>query len=60
MEYCYYVWVDASNCHLDMLNKIQKRYCRTGDPLGLRGASLESLAQCRIVDNLICSYYSEI
>ena len=41
-EYCCYVWVGASNCYLELLDKLQKRICKTGGPS--LAASLEPLA----------------
>ena len=32
MEYWFHVWVGASICHLDMLDKFQKWLCKTVDP----------------------------
>ena len=28
-EYCYHVWVGAPSCFLELLDKLQKRICRT-------------------------------
>ena len=42
MEYCCHVWADAPSCYLDLLDKLQKRICRTVIPS--RAASLELLA----------------
>ena len=42
MEYCCHVWAGAPSCHLELLDKLQKRICRTVGPL--LAASLESLA----------------
>ena len=41
MEYCCHVWTGASSCYLELLDKLQRRICRTGPPLA---ASLEPLA----------------
>ena len=42
MEYCCHVWAGAPSCYLDLLDKLQKRICRT---VGLSlAASLEPLA----------------
>ena len=40
-EYCCYVWVGASNCYLELLDKLQKRICKTVGPS--LAASLEPL-----------------
>ena len=41
MEYCCHVWAGAPSCYLELLDKLQKRICRTvGHSLA---ASLESL-----------------
>ena len=43
LEYCCHVWAGAPSCYLDLLDKLQKRICRTvGRSLT---ASLEPLAQ---------------
>ena len=42
MEYCCHVWAGAPSCYLELLNKLQKRICRT---IGLSlAASLGPLA----------------
>ena len=41
MEYCCQVWAGAPSCYLELLDKLQKRICRTVDPLL---SSLEHLA----------------
>ena len=33
MEYCCHVWAGASSCYLELLDKLQKRICRTLLPL---------------------------
>ena len=45
MEYCRRVWAGAPSCHLELLDKLQKRICRTVGPS--LAAALETLAQCR-------------
>ena len=45
MEYCYHVWAGAPSCYLELLNKLQKRICRTVGPS--LAASLEPLVHCR-------------
>ena len=42
MEYCYHVWAGAPICYLELLDKLQKRICRTVGPS--LAASLEPLA----------------
>ena len=57
MEYCCHVWVGAPGCYLELLDKLQKRICRTVDPS--LAASLKSLAHCRKVAilSLFYKYY---
>ena len=43
MEYCCHVWAGAPSCYLELLDKLQKRICRTVGPS--RAASLEPLAK---------------
>ena len=47
MEYCCHVWADAPSCYLELLDKLQKRICRTVGPS--LAASLEPLVYCRNV-----------
>ena len=49
MEYCCHVWAGAPSCYLELLDKLQKRICRTV-------ASLESLAHRRNVASLSLFY----
>ena len=42
MEYCCHVWAGAPGCYLELLDKLQKRTCRTVGPS--LAASLERLA----------------
>ena len=42
MEYCCHVWAGAPSCYLELLDKLQKRICRTVGPS--LTASLEPLA----------------
>ena len=52
--YCCHVWAGAPCCYLDLLDKLQKRICRTvGPPLAV---SLEPVARCRNVANLSLFY----
>ena len=57
MEYCYHVWAGAPSCYLELLDKLQKRICRTVGPS--LTASLEPLAHRRNVASLslFYSYY---
>ena len=32
MEYCCHVWAGAPNCYFELLEKLQKRVCRTVGP----------------------------
>ena len=50
MEYCCHVWAGARSCYLELLDKLQKRICRTVGPS--LAASLESLAHRRNVASL--------
>ena len=56
MEYCCQVWAGAPSCYLELLDKLQKRICRTVGPS--LGASLEPLAHRRNVASLslLCRY----
>ena len=45
MEYCCHVWAGAPSCYLELLDKLQKRICRTVGPS--LAVSLEPLAHCR-------------
>ena len=54
MEYCCHVWAGAPSCHLELLDKLQKRICRA---VGLSlAASLEPLAYRRNVASLSLFY----
>ena len=50
MEYCFNVWAGAPRCYLELLDKLQKRTCRTVGPS--LAASLEPLAHRRNVASL--------
>ena len=50
MEYCCHVWAGAPSCYLELLDKLQKRICRTVGPSV--AASLEPLAHRWNVANL--------
>ena len=53
MEYCCHVWAGAPRCYLELLDKLQKRICRTVGPS--LAASLEPLAHRRNVASLSLS-----
>ena len=50
MEYCCHVWAGAPRCYLELLDKLQKRICRTVGPS--LAASIEPLAHCQNVASL--------
>ena len=56
MEYCCHVWAGAPSCYLELLNRLQKRICRTAGPL--LTASIEPLPFHRNVTSLslFCRY----
>ena len=54
MEYCCHVWAGAPSCYLELLDKLQKRICRTIGPS--LAASLEPLAHRRNVASLSLFY----
>ena len=54
MEYCCHVWAGAPSCYLDLLDKLQKRICRTVGPS--LAASLEPWAHRRNVASLTLFY----
>ena len=54
MEYCCHVWAGAPSCYLELLDKLQKRICRTVGPS--LAASLEPMAHCRNVASLSLFY----
>ena len=54
MEYCPQVWVGAPSCYLELLDKLQKRICRTVGPL--LATSLEPLAHRQNVASLSLFY----
>ena len=47
MEYCCHVWACAPSCYLELLDKLQKRICRTVGPS--LASSLEPLTHRRNV-----------
>ena len=54
MEYCYHGWAGAPSCYLELLDKLQKRICRTLGPS--LAVSLEPLAHRRNVASLSLFY----
>ena len=54
MEYCCHVWVGAPSCYLELLDKLQKRICRTVGPSLV--VSLEPLAHRRHIASLSIFY----
>ena len=54
MEYCCDVWAGAPSCYLELLDKVQKRICRTVGPS--LAASLEPLAHRPNVASLSLFY----
>ena len=54
MEYCCHVWAGAPSCYLELLDKLQKRICRTVGPSV--AVSLEPLAHRRNVASLSLFY----
>ena len=54
MEYYCHVWAGAPSCYLELLDKLQKRICRTVGPS--LAASLEPLAHRRNVASLSLFY----
>ena len=54
MEYCCHVWAGVPSCYLELLDKLQKRICRTVGPS--LAASLEPLAHRRHVASLSLFY----
>ena len=54
MEYCCHVWAGAPSCYLELLDKLQKRICRTVGPS--LAASLEPLAHRRNMASLSLFY----
>ena len=54
MEYCCHVWAGAPSCYLELLDKLQKRICKTVGPS--LAASLEPLAHRRNVASVSLFY----
>ena len=54
MEYCCHIWAGAPSCYLELLDKLQKRICRTVGPS--LAASLEPLPHRRSVASLSLFY----
>ena len=55
MVYCCHVWAGAPSCYLELLDKLQKRICRTGGPSA--AASLETHHRNLASLSLFCRYY---
>ena len=57
MEYFCHVWAGAPSCYLELLDKLQKRICRT--VVTSLTASRKPLSHCRNLASLslFCSYY---
>ena len=57
MEYCCQVWAGASSCYLELLDKLEKRMCRTVGPS--LATCLKALAHRRNIAslNLFYRYY---
>ena len=53
IEYCCHIWAGAPSCYLELLEKLQKRICRTVGPFA---ASLEPMTHRRNVASL-CLFY---
>ena len=54
MEYCCHVWDSTPSCYLELLDRLQKRICRTvGASLA---AALEPLAHCGNVASVSLFY----
>ena len=54
MEYCCNVWASIPSCYLELLDKLQKRICRTFGPS--IAISLGPLAHCQNVASLSLFY----
>ena len=54
IEYCSHVWAGATNCYLELLDKLQRQICRTVGPS--LGASFEPLAHRRYMASLSLFY----
>ena len=54
MKYCCHVWAGARSCYLELLDKLQKRICRTACPL--LAFSLEPMAHRQNVTSLSVFY----
>ena len=56
LKYCCHVWAGAPSCYLELLDKLQKRICRTVGPSLI--ASLEPLAHHQNLASVSLSYRS--
>ena len=54
MEYCCHILAGAPSCYLELLDKLEKRICRTVGPT--LATSLEPLAHCQNVASLSLFY----
>ena len=54
MEYCCHIWAGAPSCYLELLDKLQKRICKTVGPS--LATALEPLAHHQNVANLSLFY----
>ena len=54
MEYCCHIWAGVASCCLELLDKLQKRICKTVGPSLV--ASLQPLAHCGNVASLSLFY----
>ena len=54
MEYCCHIWAVAPSCYLELLEKLQKRICRTVSPS--LAAFLEPLIHCQNAVSLSLFY----
>ena len=56
MEYCCHVWAGARSCFLELLDKLQKRICRTVGPS--LAASLEPSAHRQNMTSSLSTVYA--
>ena len=54
IEYCCHVWAGTTSCYFELLNKVQKRICRTVSPS--LTTSIETLSHRRNVASLSLFY----
>ena len=55
IEYCHCMWAGCSSCYLNIWDKLQKRICRTIDPLhaATLDGNLSSLLKCSQVESFL-------